>query len=32
MDEYYKTKTYKYIGKKELFIEIVNNKMKILTE
>ena len=32
MDEYYKTKTYKYIGKKELFVEIVNNKMEILTE
>jgi murein L,D-transpeptidase YafK len=32
MDEYYKTATYKYVGKKELFVEIINNKMKILTE
>jgi len=32
MDEYYKTKNYKFNGKKELYIEISNDKFKILTE
>ncbi|MEA2017342.1 MAG: L,D-transpeptidase family protein [Campylobacterota bacterium] len=32
MDEYYKTKNYKFDGKKELYIEILNDKFKILTE
>jgi len=32
MYEDYKTKNYTFIGKKELFIELVDNKMKILFE
>jgi murein L,D-transpeptidase YafK len=32
MDENYKTANYRFQGKKELFIELINNKMKILTE
>jgi len=32
MDEYYKTKNYKFDGKKELYVEIKNGKFKILTE
>jgi len=32
MDENYKTVNYRFKGKKELFVELVNNKMKILTE
>ena len=32
MDEDYKTRTYKFEGKKELYIELKNNKMSILTE
>ncbi len=32
MDEDYKTKYHTYVGKKELFIEIKNNKIKILAE
>ena len=32
MDEYYKTKNYKFNGKKELYIEILNDKFQILTE
>lgn len=32
MDELYKTKTYKFEGKKELYVEIKNNQFKILTE
>lgn len=32
MHEDYKTKNYQFNGKKELFIELVDNKMKILTE
>jgi len=32
MDEDYKTKTYKFEGKKELYIELKNNKMSILAE
>jgi len=32
MDELYKTKNYTFDGKKELYIEIVNNKFSILSE
>ncbi|PIF04910.1 MAG: hypothetical protein CSA86_00235 [Arcobacter sp.] len=32
MDELYRTKNYKFDGKKELYVEIVNNKISILTE
>ncbi len=32
LKEYYKTRNYKYDGKKELYIEIENGKFKILTE
>jgi len=32
MKELYKTKTYKFDGKKELYVEIDNGKFKILTE
>ncbi len=32
MDENYKTAHYQFNGKKELFIELINDKMKILTE
>ena len=32
MHEEYRAKNYKYIGKKELYVEIINNKMKILFE
>ena len=32
MDEDYKTRTYKFEGKKELYIELKNNKMTILAE
>jgi len=32
MDEDYKTRTYKFVGKKELYVELVNNKMQILFE
>ncbi len=32
MDEAYKTKNYKFNGKKELYVEVLNNKFKILTE
>jgi murein L,D-transpeptidase YafK len=32
MDEDYKTKFYTFVGKKELYIEIKNNKVKILAE
>jgi len=32
MHEYYKTNNYKFIGKKILYVELVNNKMKILFE
>ena len=32
MDENYKTRTYKFLGKKELFIELINNKVQILAE
>jgi murein L,D-transpeptidase YafK len=32
MHENYRTKNYKFVGKKELFVELVNNKMKILFE
>ena len=32
MDEDYKTRTYKFEGKKELYIELKNNKMSILAE
>lgn len=32
MDEDYKTKTYKFNGKKELYVEILDNKISILTE
>lgn len=32
MDEDYKTRTYKFIGKKELYIELKNGKMSILAE
>ncbi len=32
MDEYYKTKTYKFEGSKVLYVEILNGKMKILLE
>ncbi len=32
MDEDYKTRTYKFLGKKELFIELLNGKVKILAE
>ena len=32
MDEEYRTKSYQFIGKKELYIEIKNNQFKILTE
>ena len=32
MDEYYKTRNYKFEGKKELYIKIKNLKFKILTE
>ena len=32
MDEDYKTKTYKFNGKKELYLEVLNNKISILTE
>lgn len=32
MHEDYQTKNYQFNGKKELFIELVDNKMKILTE
>jgi len=32
MDEVYKTRSYQFIGKKELYVEIKNNEFKILTE
>lgn len=32
MDEFYKTNNYHFNGKKELYVEIRNNKLKILTE
>lgn len=32
MDQIYKTKSYKYKGKKELYIELANNKVRILSE
>ena len=32
MNEDYKTKHYKFVGKKILYVEIINNKMKILFE
>jgi len=32
MDEVYKTRTYQFIGKKELYLEILNDKISILTE
>lgn len=32
MDQYYKTKSYKFKGKKELYIELHNNKVSILSE
>ena len=32
MDERYKTNNYKFNGKKELYVEIVNNKISILAE
>ena len=32
MHEDYKTRTYKFVGKKILYVELVNNKMKILFE
>jgi len=32
MDESYKTKSYKFNGKKELYVEILNDKISILTE
>ena len=32
MDQYYKTKNYKFEGKKELYIELNNNKVSILSE
>ena len=32
MDENYKTRSYKFEGKKELYIELKNNKMSILAE
>jgi len=32
MDENYKAKFYKFIGKKELYIELIDNKMQILIE
>ena len=32
MDEYYKTRNYKFEGKKKLYIELDNNKFSILTE
>lgn len=32
MDEDYKTRTYKFEGKKELYIELENNRMSILAE
>lgn len=32
MDQYYKTKRYKFKGKKELYIEVKNNKVAILSE
>ena len=32
MDEDYKTKFYTFIGKKELYIELKNNKIEILAE
>jgi len=32
MDEVYRTKNYQFIGKKELYVEIKNDKFKILTE
>ena len=32
MDEKYKTKNYKFNGKKELYLEVLNNKISILSE
>lgn len=32
MDELYKTRTYKYDGKKELYVEVVGEKIQILAE
>ena len=32
MDEIYKTKNYQFKGKKELYLEIIDNKISILTE
>lgn len=32
MDEYYKTRNYKFKGKKKLYIELDNNRFSILTE
>ena len=32
MDEDYQSPTVKFVGKKELFIEIINNQVKILSE
>ena len=32
MDELYKTRTYKFDGKKELYLEILNGKISILNE
>lgn len=32
MDQYYKTNSYKFEGKKELYIELDNNKVSILSE
>ena len=32
MHENYKTRSYKFIGKKTLYVELINNKMKILFE
>ena len=32
MDEFYKSDTLKFIGNKELIVEIIDNKMKILFE
>lgn len=32
MDEVYRTNSYKFDGKKELFIELKDNKIEILSE
>ena len=32
MDQDYRSPTVKFVGKKELYLEIVNNEVKILTE